>query len=532
MSAIGKVLVMAIILFVAANAGATVPRVINVQGRLMDNGSPPADGPQLIKFKIYGSESGDDSLWSSGYQTVQVGGGLFDYMLGSMIPFPADLFEPDSTRYLGITVGAGAEMSPRTPITSGAYALRADVAATADVAQLAQGVNVGVVDEAGLADSAVSSAKIRTNAVRTEHIRKAAVNSGDIQDSSITDSDISASANIHFNKIRGTALTVNYAQHIFSEKVFRENVSFINDLELEIHDSTMRITADGIRIGDGDDPVAGRLLSVERHVHRASPNAFHGIRSMAVNTSTGPTYGISGNAQRTHGAETVGNLYGVYGASYTPHDYGNTYGVYAQATGGIRSYGLFATASGADVGNFCAYIDGYTFIDENLYIDGSLSKQSGSFKIDHPQDPENKYLYHSFVESPDMMNVYNGNAQLDRHGEAVVELPEYFEALNKDFRYQLTAIGAPGPNLYVASEIAENRFTVAGGEPFGKVSWQVTGVRKDPWAEEHRIVVEVDKSPRERGLYLHPELYGEGEEKDVNFEDRMAGRAAAARIQD
>src|SRR5262249_35543573 len=74
----------------------------------------------------------------------------------------------------------------------------------------------------------------------------------------------------------------------------------------------------------------------------------------------------------------------------------------------------------------------------DVSVSGNLSKGGGSFKIDHPLDPENKYLYHSFVESPDMMNVYNGNVVTDASGDAFVEMPEYFEALNKDFRYQLT----------------------------------------------------------------------------------------------
>ena len=56
-------------------------------------------------------------------------------------------------------------------------------------------------------------------------------------------------------------------------------------------------------------------------------------------------------------------------------------------------------------------------------VDGKLSKAGGSFKIDHPLDPANKYLYHSFVESPDMMNIYNGNATLDGNGEAVIQIP-------------------------------------------------------------------------------------------------------------
>lgn len=138
----------------------------------------------------------------------------------------------------------------------------------------------------------------------------------------------------------------------------------------------------------------------------------------------------------------------------------------------------------------------------DVKIVGTLSKSAGSFRIDHPLDPAHKYLSHSFVESPDMMNVYNGNATLDGRGEAVVMLPGYFEALNRDFRYQLTAVGAPGPNLHIGQRVRSNRFVIAGGVPGSEVSWQVTGVRHDPYAEAHRIEVETDKHPVEPGVAL------------------------------
>ena len=86
-----------------------------------------------------------------------------------------------------------------------------------------------------------------------------------------------------------------------------------------------------------------------------------------------------------------------------------------------------------------------------------------------------------------MKNVYDGNVVLDASGEAEIELPGYFEALNREFRYQLTAIGKPGPNLYVSTEIRSNRFEIAGGESGMKVSWQVTGIRKDPFAAANPI---------------------------------------------
>lgn len=125
----------------------------------------------------------------------------------------------------------------------------------------------------------------------------------------------------------------------------------------------------------------------------------------------------------------------------------------------------------------------------SLGVTGILSKGGGSFKIDHPLDPENKYLSHSFVESPDMKNIYDGVAVLNSKGEAEIELPYWFEALNRDFRYQLSCIGRSAP-VYVAQEIKNNRFKIGGGKPGLKVSWQVTGIRHDDFANKNRIQVE------------------------------------------
>jgi len=186
------------------------------------------------------------------------------------------------------------------------------------------------------------------------------------------------------------------------------------------------------------------------------------------------------------------------------------------------AYGLYAVSG----------INLAVFLDGDVRITGNLQKGGGSFKIDHPLDPANKYLSHSFVESPDMKNVYYGVVVLDYKGEAEVELPDWFGALNKDFRYQLTAIGAPGPNLYIAEEISDgvandsnsssgsnnnnSRFKIAGGTSGMKVSWQVTGIRQDPWANAHRIKVEENKPDKERSYYLHPDLYGKAAEKGMS----------------
>ena len=168
-------------------------------------------------------------------------------------------------------------------------------------------------------------------------------------------------------------------------------------------------------------------------------------------------------------------------------------------------------AEDADVNTVVSDAMDTLFIDADVGFFDVLVKGSGTFKIDHPLDPENKYLSHSFVESPDMLNVYNGNVVFDGRGQALVELPSYFEALNRDFRYHLTCIGGFAP-VYVAEEVAGSQFHVAGGAPGLKVSWQVTGIRQDPFADQHRVVPEQDKRGAERGKYLFPAAYGKTEE--------------------
>ncbi len=165
-------------------------------------------------------------------------------------------------------------------------------------------------------------------------------------------------------------------------------------------------------------------------------------------------------------------------------------------------------------------------VDGNLIVTGNLSKGGGTFQIDHPLDPANKYLYHSFVESPDMMNVYNGNVGTNRSGLATVILPDYFEALNRDFRYQLTVIGQFAEAI-VARKIGNNRFVIRTSKPNVEVSWQVTGIRHDAYANAHPIEVEVEKPPQEQGHYLHPELFGAPPEQAIGYHAAPSGQRVA-----
>ena len=216
----------------------------------------------------------------------------------------------------------------------------------------------------------------------------------------------------------------------------------------------------------------------------------YGVTGTTTNLNTdavrgdGGQYGCHGVNARTAGTRGDSGYVGAWGQA-------TSYGVYGLATDSTGvSYGVFGQASNG--ASYAVYAQG------NARVTGTLTKAAGSFMIDHPLDPERKWLSHSFVESPDMMNVYNGNVVLDSDGEATVELPDYFTALNRDYRYQLTTIGAHAP-VYVAAKVERNKFRIAGGTAGLEVSWQVTGIRHDEYAKKHPIVVEQDKSGADRG---------------------------------
>jgi len=297
----------------------------------------------------------------------------------------------------------------------------------------------------------------------------------------------------------------------------------------------------------------------------SSPDG-RGVRGLALATS-GATIGVYGWSASTEGHGVVGvaeastgYVYGVWGASNSTDGRGvdghacatsgQAIGVYGQSasTGGTGVYGWATATSGNPVGVVGrsdspdgAGVLGYASANStsaigvygqatsagyagyflgNVHVEGNFSASgSKAFKIDHPLDPANRYLYHFAQEGPEVQNVYNGVVTLDASGEAVVTLPAYFSALNAGpFRYQLTPIGAPMPNLYIAQEIQGNTFRIAGGAPGKKVSWEVTAIRNDPYLRDHTVQAEVDKLAGERGTYLYPEGYGQPQEMGLDYQ--------------
>jgi hypothetical protein len=260
----------------------------------------------------------------------------------------------------------------------------------------------------------------------------------------------------------------------------------------------------------------GSLSSVSRSDHT---HAGQLLTTASGNTLTLQTISADFNSSALEAdvVNTSSQAAGVFGHTLSTNS--SSAGVVGQASGNGSAAGLLGIGLGNGTYAILGSAQGTNsyagVFSGNVAVTGTLSKGAGNFKIDHPLDPANKYLYHSFVESPDMMNIYNGNIVLDGNGEATVTMPDWFEALNRDFRYQLTAMGKPSPNLYIAREISGNRFSIAGGSPGAKVSWTVTGIRHDAYANAHRIPVEEEKPAEARGKYLNPEVFGKTRQQGI-----------------
>ena len=195
-----------------------------------------------------------------------------------------------------------------------------------------------------------------------------------------------------------------------------------------------------------------------------------------------------------------GRSIGGYGAQFSGSNSSSGYG----------GDGIYVIAGQGSPDGYAGYFRG------DVDVTGAITAGTKDFKIDHPLDPANKYLVHSSVESSEMMNIYSGNVVTDELGLATIQLPDWFEAENSDFRYQLTVLGQFAQAI-VKNKIANKSFTIMTNSAHVEVSWLVTGVRQDAYAKANPLVVEQDKPANERGFYSHPELYGQPEEKQVEW---------------
>ncbi len=236
-----------------------------------------------------------------------------------------------------------------------------------------------------------------------------------------------------------------------------------------------------------------------------SSMSFIGVAGSS--TSATGIYGVSKSSFGVQGTSTSSE--GVKGMSSTKA------GAVGESTTGDGIGGLSCTSCSAaavvGIGKLAGAFTG------NVGIVGTLSVVGlKAFRIDHPLDPANKYLNHFAIESNEGLDTYSGNVTTDASGQATVELPDYFEALNTNYRYQLTVIGQFSQAI-ILEEIQNNKFIIKTDKPAVKVSWQVTGVRSDAYVKAHPVLVEEDKPEQERGRYLAPEAFGQPEELSISW---------------
>ncbi|MEO8604736.1 MAG: hypothetical protein ABI629_19360 [bacterium] len=499
------------------------------QGQLEQNGSL-ATGRCDFRFQLFDSigsgvpPTGGNQIGTTvTAEPVLVSDGLFTLRLD----FGAAAFNTGSDRFLQVAVrcpsGSGAyqTLTSRQPLTATPYALFAS--AVADGAVSSAKLAPGAVTTSQLAPNAVTAAQIADGTVATNDLANGAVSTAKIGDGQVTAAKLvaplrltSAAANTTIGALDGTSTGSNgvgvsgTAGTGVNSAGVRGSATAGTGVVGESSDGGGVMGVSSAPTGIGVVGIANGIgmpagVSGEGSYYGVTGSGIYGVSGYGqtgvegrADESNGAGVGVSGSATqgigvhgRSSGLGSSGD--GVRGTADGPN--GN--GVHGISNNGTGAYGVFGESSSGYAGYFSGKVT----------ITGNLSKGGGSFLIDHPLDPANKYLSHSFVESPDMKNIYDGIAVLDADGRAEIELPDWFQALNRDFRYQLTCIGAFAP-VYVAEEIHDNQFTIAGGAPGQKISWLVTGIRQDAYANANRIVVEEDKPAEEVGHYLHPAELG------------------------
>lgn len=526
--------VVAVVVFLSllwiGTSWADVPQLINFQGRLTDSlGNPVSDGSYSIRFRFYDDSLAGNLLWEE-TNSVQTKSGLFTVLLGSTSAIPESSFYSPN-RWLGIKVGASSEITPRQRLASVGYSFQSGQWSSTGNDIFRDSGNVGIGTTPGFLAKLDVLSSGSNSFIPIKGVQGIATNT--------------SSGNAYGGYFSGSS-SGGSGYGVYStgstRGVYGSGALAGGDF-VGTDGGSAGITAQGVVAGVTGNGGAYGIYGTSSSgtgVYGASTNSY-GVYAASTNGygvyATGGPNGVVASASSgagvsaasangpgvvasgfTNGVEATGGTRGVYatGSNYGVVG-GGLYGVYGVATQGFQGYGVYGSAGGIS-GTWAGAFDRDVYIAGFLAVDGLIYKNGGGFRIDHPLDPANKYLYHSFVESPDMMNIYNGNVVTDANGNATVTLPDWFGALNKDFRYQLTVIGQFAQAI-ISQEITNNRFSIQTDKPNVKVSWQVTGIRQDAYANTHRITVEVEKTGNERGKYLQPEAHGAPASLGMHYEE-------------
>jgi hypothetical protein len=528
----------------AMGTSSVVPSLINYTGVLKDTSGRTLTSVTGVTFLLYSAEQGGAPLWLETQNVTPDKSGRYTVQLGvtSAKGVPSDLFVSGEARWLAVQIGSEAEQL-RALLVAVPYAMKA-----ADAQTLG-----------GLPASAFALAtKDRT-------VKASAASSGPTSPSATSSIPPPIAPNV--TTAGGTAQRLamfTTPTNIQNSIVAQAGTAAIDVLgKLGVNTTAPAQSLDvtsgnAIVRGVGNFKANGETATIyvgdTSHPIRAMYNkglaigAFKAPQAIFIADYTGvvgigtmtppPNVQLEVDAQRSsyairgkgftaalNSGESGGTGLEGLGGTGDPSNSNSTGGYGILAFGGPGEYadgvgGFFAGANytfrgdGVDAYAGSGGLAGYFAGD--ILVTGAVIAGSKDFKIDHPLDPANQYFVHASVESSEMMNMYAGNVTTDVHGEAIVQLPNWFETLNTDFRYQLTVIGQFAQAI-VGRKIQNNRFEIRTSAPNVEVSWQVTGVRQDAYAKAHPLVVEQEKEAQLRGYYIHPELYGAPPEKQIEW---------------
>jgi hypothetical protein len=532
-----------------------VPKLIKFSGIALDGRGYPITVPVPVTFALYAQQgaANNAAIWHETQHISPNEKGAYTVYLGATQGLPAEVFTSVAAQYLGVSVDGEPEQA-RTLLVSVPYALESGDAQTlgglpASAYALANGSKEGAASAnvSSISTPVQGKAKASNPAVTGKGISGAIP----IWDST---SDIVDSAIYQLNGNVGIGtVTPSSPLDVFGQITAQNAVMVGNSITKGVR---LRDTGTGLDLESFGAPLYVNWLT-NNPTYFGAPAYFN--TAIGVGTAV-PQAQVNLNNQNqanadslllgnntTKGLQLRDNGTGVDLESIGVPLYVNfltQQPMYINPNGGVVNIGIGAPPSGVLCSNnydHCVSYPGLlnvgavyegngeftsAYFSNDVVIDGNLQTAgSKNFRIDHPLDPTNKYLYHAAIESSEVLNQYSGNLVLDGKGEGQVVFPAWFAAVNEDFRYQLTAVGAPGPNLHIAKEMEDSGFTVGGGVPGMKVSWQVTARRNDAYMKAHPFVVEKDKPEQERGYYAHPELYGAPKEMGVLYAHSSSAKA-------